>query len=207
MELSLTIPMRFQAKKKNIIDTIEKSYRISRRVYQSIFVDVADSFTQYIHSLDVDGIQQLDDDLKANGWWTKYLLEIENAYELLTIFQMFYCFNRRPPLANVLLIAPDGETPESTEKINLKLLYEMFKETKSHGLVSIQLLWVLGTFFGLHISIPKYAITELYKNLSYETLRGERDLEFEVISDLIGEMSSKIKNSTFSNIKTKAEQD
>ena len=67
MELSLTIPMRFQAKKNNIIDTIEKSYRISRCVYQSIFVDVADSFTEYIHSLDVDGIQQLDDDLKANG--------------------------------------------------------------------------------------------------------------------------------------------
>ena len=110
-------------------------------------------------------------------------------------------------MTNGLLIVPDGETPESTEKINLKLLYEMFKETKYHGLVSIQFLWVLGTFFGLHVSISKYAITELYKNLPYETLRGERDLEFEVISDLIGEMSSKIKNSTLSNIKRKAEQD
>ena len=83
----------------------------------------------------------------------------------------------------------------------------MFRDTKSHGLVSIQFFCALGIFFGLHISIPKYAITELYNNLSYETLSGERGLEFEAISDLICEMSFKIKNSTLSNIKRKAEQD
>ena len=120
---------------------------------------------------------------------------------------MFYYFNRRLPLTNGLLIFPDGETPEGTEKINLKLLYEMIKDAKSHRLVSIQFLCALGIFFELHISIPKYAITELYKNLSYETLSGERGLEFEAISDLVGEMSFKIKSSTLLNIKGKAEQD
>ena len=106
-------------------------------------------------------------------------------------------------MTNGLLIVPDSETPEGTEKINLKLLYEMFKDIKSHGLVFIQFLCALGIFFGLHISKPKYSITELYKSLSYETLSGKRDLEFEAISNLIGEMSFKIKNSTFSNIKKK----
>ena len=33
----------------------------------------------FIHSLDADEIQQLDDDLKANGYGEKSLLEIENA--------------------------------------------------------------------------------------------------------------------------------
>ena len=156
MELSLTIPTSFQAKRSlNIIDTIEKNYKISRCVYQSLFIDVADSFIEYIHLLDVDEIQQLDYDLKANGWGTKSLREIENAYELLTIFQIFYYFNGSLPLTNGLLIVPVGETPEGTEKINLKLLYEMFKETKSHGSVSIQFLCALGIFFGLHISILK----------------------------------------------------
>ena len=131
-------PHEISSKEKpNIIDTIGKNYRIARRVYQSLFVDVADRFIKYIHLLDIDEIQQLDDDLKTNGWGTKSLLEIENAYELLTIFRMFYYFNERLPLTNGLLIAPDGETTEGTEKINLKLLYEMFKGTKSHGLVSI----------------------------------------------------------------------
>ena len=77
---------------------------------------------------------------------------------------MFYYFNGRLPLTKGLLIVPDGEVPEGTEKINLKLLYEMFKDTQSHWLVSIQFLSALGTFFGVHISIPKHAITELYKN-------------------------------------------
>ena len=105
---------------------------------QSLFVDVAGSFIEYIHSLDVDEIQQLDDDLKSNGYGAKSLLEIENAYEMLTNFQMFYYFNGRLPLTIDLLIVPDGETPGSTEKINLKLLYEMIKDTNSHRLVSIQ---------------------------------------------------------------------
>ena len=81
---------------------------------------------------------------------------------------MFHYFNIRLPLTNGLLIVSNSETPEGTEKINSKLLYEMFKDTKSHGLVYIQFFCALGIFFGFHISIPKYAITKLYKNLSYE---------------------------------------
>ena len=120
---------------------------------------------------------------------------------------MFYYFNGRLPLTNGLLIVPDGEVPEGTEKINLKLLFEMFKDTQSHGLVSIQFLCALGIFFGLNISILKYALTELYKNLSYKTLSGARHLEFEAISDLVGEISFQIKKSTLLNIKRKEEQD
>ena len=68
---------------------------------------------------------------------------------------MFYYFNGRLPLTNVLLIVPDSEKPKGREKINLKLLYKMFKDMKFHGLVYIQFPCALGIFFGLHISIPK----------------------------------------------------
>ena len=203
-EIEFNNPYNISSEKKaEIIDTVEKNYRISKRVYQSLFVDIADSFIEYIHSLNVDEIQQLDDDLKANGWGTKSLLEIENAYEPLTIFQMFYYFNGRLRLTNGLLIIPDGGVPKGTEKINLKLLYEMFKDTESHRLVSIQFLCALGIFFGLDTSIPKYALTELYRNLSYETLSGARNLEFDVISDLVGERQFQIKNSILLNMKRK----
>ena len=80
-------------------------------MYQSAFVDVADSFIDYFRLPDPDKIQELDDDLRANVRGAKSLLEIENAYELLTIFQMFYYLNGRLPLTNGLLIVPDGETP------------------------------------------------------------------------------------------------
>ena len=76
-------------KKPEIIAFVESNYKISRRVYQALFIDIADSFIEYIHSLDINEIQELDDDLKANGWGVKSLLEVENALELLTVFHVF----------------------------------------------------------------------------------------------------------------------
>ena len=97
----------------------------------------------------------------------------------MSIVQLFYYLNGRLPLTNRLLIVSDGEVPDSEEKINLKNLYETFKDTPSHGLVSLQFLSALGIFFGNDISIPKMAITESYRNLSYRTLSGARDFSFE----------------------------
>ena len=58
-------------KKPEITGTVEKNYRISRRVYQSVFVDVADSFIEdihsFIHSLDVDKFSSLTMTLKPMG--------------------------------------------------------------------------------------------------------------------------------------------
>ena len=45
---------------------IEKNYRLCRRVYRSLFVDIADVFIQYIHLLELDVIKQLDEDIKGN---------------------------------------------------------------------------------------------------------------------------------------------
>ena len=97
--------------------------------------------------------------------------------------------------------------PESEEKINSKQLLEMFKDTSSHGLVSLQFLCALGIFFRIDKSIPKSAITELYKNLSYETLSSARDLYFQAVSDLILEVNFQIKRSTLLNRKRKEEED
>ena len=79
---------------------------------------------------------------------------------------MFYYYNGRLPLTNGLLSIPDIETPSDYEKIFLKILYEMFKDTKSHGLVSLQFLLAHKFFFGGDIGLSKDTITELYKNLS-----------------------------------------
>ena len=119
-------------KNPEIIETVESNYKISRQVYQALFIDIADSFIEYIHSLDINEIQELEDDLKANRWGVKSLLEVEKAYELLTVLQMFYYLNGRFPLTNGLLIIPDSEVPEGKEKIISKQFYEMFKDTNSH---------------------------------------------------------------------------
>ena len=104
----------------------------------------------------------------------------------MSTFQLFYHNNGRLPLTNGLLIVPDDEVPEGEEKINLKNMYEMFRYTKSHNLVSMQCLGVLGIFFGAGVKESKYAITELYKNLLYATLSGANDFNFDAVFDLIG---------------------
>ena len=115
--MSSAIRTKIQQKKNSeIIETVESNYKKSRRFCLALFIDIADSFIEYIHSLDINEIQELDDDLKANGWGVKSLLEVENAYELLNFFQIFYYFNGRFPLTNGLLIFPDGEVPEVKEK-------------------------------------------------------------------------------------------
>ena len=134
---------------------IEKNYSIFRRVYQCLFVDVPDTFIQYIYTLYLDEIEQLDNDLKVHGWGVKSVVEIEDSVAVLCIFQIFYHCNKRLPLTNGLLVVPDGEIPSCSEKISLKFLYEMFKDTKSHGLVLLQFLSALNIFFGWDIGLSK----------------------------------------------------
>ena len=154
---------------------IQKTYKICRRVFQLLFIDINDIFFEYIQSLDLDEIQKMDDDIKSNGWGVKSLLEVENAFDFLRVFQMFYHFNGRFSLTNGLLVIPDEETPEGSKKVSLKDLYEMFQSTKSHGFVTLQFLCALDIFFGGNISLSKNALTEFYYNFSYETLSGSRD--------------------------------
>ena len=79
-----------------------------------------------ICSLDPDKIQQIDDDIKTNGWGVINLLEIDLALELLSTFQLFHHSNGRLPLTNGLLIVSDGEVPEGEEKLILKICMECF---------------------------------------------------------------------------------
>ena len=45
----------------------------------------------------------------------------------------------------------------------------------------------------------------MYKDLSYETLSGARDFDFQAVSDLISEVSFQTKRSTLLNRKRKEE--
>ena len=125
--------------------------------------------------------------------------QIDDSVELLSTFQLFYHNHGRLPLINGLLIFPGSDVSEREEKINLKNLYEMFRYTKSHGLVSIQFLGVLSLFFGAGTRESKNAITELYKNLSYATLSGADNFNFDAVSNLISSLCCSIKKITLAN--------
>ena len=87
-------------KKPEKTEAIEDSYKVNRRVYQSLFSDIDESFFEYTCSLDPDEIQELDSNVKANGWRVESITEIQNAERLLTIFQIFYYHNGRLSFMN-----------------------------------------------------------------------------------------------------------
>ena len=53
---------------------------------------------------------------------------------------------------------------------------------------------------GGDISLSKDTIAELYKNLSFRTLSGRQQIEFEKVSDLTAHINFKIKHSILSNL-------
>ena len=110
----------------------------------------------------------------------KKITEIEDAPELMKIFQDFYTLTGRLPLSNSLLVVPDGDVPPD-EKVNMRQLYDLYKNAKSHGLVSLPFLGLLQYYLEENDqSLIKNAISELYYNLGYETLSGTRNFNFDV---------------------------
>lgn len=130
----------------------------------------------------------------------KPITEIEDSIKLLNLFQLFYYLNGRLPPTNGLLPIPNRETPDGSKKISIKTLYEMLKDTKPHGLVSLQFLSLLNIYFGGDTSQSKDTITELHKNLSLRALSGGQQIEFEKVPDLTAHINFKMKHSALSNL-------
>ena len=128
--------------------------------------------------------------------------EVKDSMHLLNIFQDFYTVTGRLLTSNGLLVMPDGDAPPGENKVNIKQLYDLFKNTDSHGIVSLPFLGLLLHYFeGSDMRQVKNATSELYKNLSYMSLSGARQFEFEAVSDLIAQLSILFKKSTLENQK------
>ena len=179
--------------------TVERNYRIGRRVYQQLYLDVAELFAQFIRSLSSSELQDFDEDISANGWGIKKISEVSDAQELIKIFQDFYSLTGRLPLSNSLLVVPDGDAPPE-EKLNMRQLYDLFKNTNSHGLVSLPFLGLIQYYLEENNhSLIKNTTSELYFNLSYTTLSGARDFRFDDVSELTARLSILLKHATLRN--------
>ena len=182
--------------KPEILSTIERNYRIARRVYQQLHNDTSELFADFIRSLSVFEIQDMNEDIVANGWGVKKISEVTDLEEMLKIFQDFYSMTGRLPLSNSLLVVPDRDAPPD-EKRNMKQLYDLFKNIDSHGIVSLPLLGIIQFYLEENDqTLTKNAISELYYNLSYSTLSGARDFKFEGVSDLTARLSILLKHAT-----------
>ena len=78
----------------------------------------------------------------------------------------------------------------------------MFRYTYSHGLVSLPFLGAIHDYFdATNEQLIKNALAELYSNLSYITLSGARNFEFNNESDLTARISFLIKKISRQNIR------
>ena len=176
--------------------TVERNYRIARRVYQQLYLDIAELFAEFIRSLSSSELQDFDEDISANGWGIKKISEVSDAQELIKIFQDFYSLTGRLLLSNSLLVVPDGDAPPE-EKLNMRQLYDLFKNTNSHGLVSLPFRGLIQYYLEENDhSLIKNATSELYFNLSYTTLSGARDFRFDDVSELTARLSILLKHAT-----------
>ena len=51
-------------KKPEIMNTIESNYRIARRVYQQLHLDISELFADFIRSMSSYGLQDMNEDVK-----------------------------------------------------------------------------------------------------------------------------------------------
>ena len=147
--------------------TIESNYKVARRVYQNLYYDIAELYFEYIQS-DLFERQDIEEDMKINGWGSdEKISEVKDSMRMLNIFQDFYTATGRLPTFNGPLVVPDEEAQSGENKINMKQLYDLFKNTDSHGLASLLFLGLLLHFVesSQYLQYIKDATTELYKNL------------------------------------------
>ena len=165
-------------------------------------MDVSRLFADFIRLIGPVNLQDMGNNIKANGLGIKKITDVNNAEDFMTIFQTFYQFTGHLPLSNGLSVIPDGDPHPGEDRVNMKNLCEMFRHTNSHALVSLPFLGLIQYYLEKNDhSLTKNALTELYSNLSYITLSGARDFRFEAVSDLVVELSFLLKQATLKNIK------
>ena len=124
--MNLKIPIKILLKKNlEIIDNVESNYRVITRVYQHLYSDIADISFEYIHSLELDEIQELDDDIKTNGWGLRNPWHRQRTGIIIN-FSVIYYNTVKFPLLNELLVIPDSDVPDEEEKINIKIFKKCF---------------------------------------------------------------------------------
>ena len=66
-------------KKPEISSIIQRNYKITRSVYQQLYFDTAEHFAEFIKSLSIFELQDLDEDIRVNGWGIKEISEIRDS--------------------------------------------------------------------------------------------------------------------------------
>ena len=84
MVSSLKIPILLKLRKKTeIIETVESNYRVARRVYHQLYLDVSGLFADFMRLIGPVNLQDMGNNIKANGLGIKKIPDVNNAEGVL----------------------------------------------------------------------------------------------------------------------------
>ena len=75
------------------------------------------------------------------------------------------------------------------KELNIKKLYEKFRDKNSHGLVSSLFLAGLNIYFGGDPEISRRFLTEFYQNMTVSTFSTENSFIFDAFTDLVSRIN------------------
>ena len=110
---------------------------------------------------------------------------VQNASELLMLFDYFYFINSRFPTTNEHTFVPRAKLPLEVngEELKIKRLYERFRGSDSHGLVCSQFLAALFLFFnGGDDQKARNFLSEFYQNMTVGTLSTYHSFQFDAFT-------------------------
>ena len=98
----------------------------------------------------------------------------------------FYFVNERFLTTGVhtFILRADVPMEVNGEELNIKKLYEKFRTTNSHALVSYQFLAALNIFFGGDPELSRRLLTEFYQNMTVNTLSTDYTFNFDAFTNL-----------------------
>ena len=120
-----------------MIQDMSKNYRLLRRIHHDLYTTIAENFKLYLSTLTQPEFGEIDSDIIISSGLNS-LQNVETATELLMFFDFFYFVNGRFPTTCVHTFIPRADLPMEVngEELNIKKMYEKFRMTNSHALVS-----------------------------------------------------------------------
>ena len=91
-------------------------------------------------------MDEIEADMVSSG--LNFPKNVQNASELIMLFDYFYFINGGFPITNEYTFVPRAKLPLEVngEELNIKKLYEKFRGSNSHGIVCSQFLAALSLF-------------------------------------------------------------
>ena len=135
--------------------------------------------------------------MRANRWAIESIVDIKNSVEIFLFFRWTFT-SYQCPVASIWR----KNTTWQRKNIDWKIIWTLQRYQISRA--SFDAIFVGSKLiFCRNIQLSTGAITELYENLTIETLRGKRQPKFNKISDLISGINFTMQRSIMSNLENK----